>query len=56
MEPRASQLWLTFDKDDMSWLPEETEAELVTALAELLLEAIDEGDDGSENDESEDHS
>ena len=54
---RIRQLTLTFGADPVTWLPKEQEDEVVDALAELLLGAAvaDESNEGSEDDERQDH-
>lgn len=54
MQPRAKQLSMTFDEgQDVSWLPEQTQKELVATLADLLLDASDANREGG-SDDSED--
>jgi hypothetical protein len=54
---RNRQLTLTFGGERASWLPKDKQDEVVDALAELLLGAAvaDESDEGSEDDECQDH-
>lgn len=55
MGARATQLRLTFQEQEVEWLPKEAQSALVAALAELLLGAVEHEPGRRADDESQDH-
>ena len=54
MESRARQLSMSFEKEqEVRWLPEQAQRDLVATLADLLLDAVEEQREGG-SDEPED--
>jgi hypothetical protein len=50
MESRARQLLMSFEKEqEVSWLPEQAQRDLVATLADLLLDAVEEQCEGESN-------
>ena len=51
MESRARQLLMSFEKDqEVSWLPEQAQRDLVATLGDLLLDAVEERREGESDD------
>ena len=54
MRPRPKQLPMAFEELNLSWMPEQTQEELTTAIADLLLGVVDARLEEGASDELED--